>query len=84
MKPFRFPQLLGRQEHHPNVPEHEQAAQCFIQGATELVNGMEQLAAAVSTTHPASARHLRLLAQQYASLAVTAVSSWPQAVRHDR
>jgi|GEM_PF-4350289 len=83
MKTFRFPQLLSLQETPPEVPEHEQAAQWFIQGATEWVNGMEQLAAALQVTHPASARHLRFLAQQYASLAVNAIRSWPREVPRD-
>ncbi|MGO4452551.1 hypothetical protein [Arthrobacter sp. RAF14] len=83
MKISRFPQLLSRQATPSAVPEHEQAAQYFIQGATELVNGMEQLATALQATHPASARHLRFLAQQYAALAVTAVQTWPQGVPRD-
>lgn len=79
MKTFRFPNLLGRSEPTPDMPEHEAAAQCFITGATELVTGVQQLSEALQVTHPASARHLRLLAQQYAALAVTAIQSWPSA-----
>ena len=78
MKSFRFPPLLGRHMTQHGPPEHEQAAHHFIQGATEFVNGMEQMAVALQATHPASARHLRFLAQQYAALAVTAVQTWPQ------
>ena len=60
------------------VPEHEGAAIYFIGRATELVNGLNQLAGALEAEHPASARHLRLLAQQYAAIAVTAVTGWPK------
>ncbi|UVJ38059.1 hypothetical protein [Arthrobacter sp. CJ23] len=85
MKAFRFPPLLGRENSARSIPEHEAAAHYFIAQATQLVNDLEQLANAVQVTHPATARHVRLLSQQYASLAVTAVQTWPEAVssRHE-
>ncbi|OFI39541.1 hypothetical protein BIU82_00215 [Arthrobacter sp. SW1] len=64
--------------------EHDELARHFIEQIAGLVNGLEQLASATETTHPATSRHLRMLSQQYAAIALTAVETWPQVVSNER
>ncbi|WP_336855955.1 hypothetical protein [Sinomonas albida] len=65
--------------------EHEQAAHFFIARSTEFANDLDAAALALQASAPATARHLRLLARQFAGLSLTAIQTWPKAVlRHDQ
>lgn len=84
MKNFRFPPTLRSATPADPVIEHERAAHFVIRRVHDLVHTFEEVAKALEPESPATARHVRLLAQQFAGLGLTAVETWPQAVPDDR
>ncbi|WP_150117169.1 hypothetical protein [Arthrobacter sp. ERGS1:01] len=58
--------------------QNEDAVRLLISGVTTLVDDLEAHAARIEVTAPAAARHLRVTAQQLASLTLAAVEAWPK------
>lgn len=74
---FRNP-LSDRRPQEPEVLEHEAAVRLFIGRVTALVDELDTTAKSLGSDSPATARHLRLVAQQISGFALTALETWPK------
>ncbi|BCT76438.1 hypothetical protein SCMU_22800 [Sinomonas cyclohexanicum] len=61
--------------------DHEEVARAFIARLTGLVDELDHASGTLRTDAPATARHLSLVSQQMASLALTALETWPKIPR---
>ncbi|MHA7141053.1 hypothetical protein ACX80T_05935 [Arthrobacter sp. Sr33] len=62
----------------PQVLQHEAAVRLFIGRAAALVDELDNAAKVIVVDSPATARHLRLIAQQISAMALTALETWPK------
>ncbi|MET3810226.1 hypothetical protein [Arthrobacter sp. UYEF3] len=65
----------------PEVLQHEAAVRLFIGRVATLVDELDSAARTVKADSPATARHLRLVAQQMSAMALTALETWPKGPR---
>lgn len=68
-------------EPEPVTFDHEEVARVFIGRLTSLVDELDHASATLRVEAPATARHMALVSQQMAALALTALETWPKAHR---
>lgn len=61
--------------------EHEATVRLYVGRVASLVDELDAAAKAISSSSPATARHLRLISQQMAAMALTALETWPKVLR---
>lgn len=61
--------------------DHEEVARAFIGRLTGLVDELDHASATLRFDAPATARHMALVSQQMAALALTALETWPKTNR---
>lgn len=67
--------ISDRMVENPN----ETAVRILLRRVTTMVDELENHARLINADAPATARHLRLVTQQLATLTLTAVETWPKA-----
>lgn len=60
---------------------YESTVRLYIGRVAALVDELDAAAKAISSSSPATARHLRLISQQMAAMALTALETWPKVLR---
>ncbi|WP_138442997.1 hypothetical protein [Sinomonas susongensis] len=70
-----------RTQAEPVTFDHEEVARAFVARLTSLVEELDHTSGTLKTEAPAMARHLALVSQQMAALALTALETWPKADR---
>lgn len=65
----------------PVAFDHEDVARAFIARLTGLVDELDHASSTLRAEAPATARHLALVSQQMAALALTALETWPKVSR---
>lgn len=70
-----------RSDPEPVTFDHEEVARAFIGRLTGLVDELDNAATTLRVDAPATARHMALISQQMAALALTALETWPKAHR---
>lgn len=70
-----------RTQTEPVAFDHEDVARAFIGRLTTLVDELDHAATSLRADAPATARHMALVSQQMAALALTALETWPKTRR---
>lgn len=65
----------------PFTFDHEEVARAFIARLTGLVDELDHASGTLKAEAPATARHLTLVSQQMAAMALTALETWPKVSR---